>query len=87
MFRLYRNFIDWITDQDSTNLKYKFKQFLYFYDMTKVTISKQNTSHKMDELPNSLESKNEIERTSDSSNLKTMKSESLGYSIYTIDGI
>ncbi len=41
----------------------------------------------MVELQNSLESKNEIERTSDSSNLKTMKSESLGYSIYTLDGI
>jgi hypothetical protein len=55
--------------------------------MKKEIISKQKTSHKMVELQNSLESKNEIERTSDSSNLKTMKSESLGYSIYTLDGI
>jgi len=48
---------------------------------------KQKSIHKVVELSNSLESKNEIERSTNSSNLKAMKPKSLGYSIYTHNGI
>jgi len=48
---------------------------------------KEKSIHKVVELQNSIELKNEIERSTNSSNLNAMKFAHLGYSIYTINGI